>query len=56
MYHYTRVRILTSHKFHTGISITCDIRRFMLQVQLLQKIQDVKFHSSKMTAVKFNHL
>jgi hypothetical protein len=32
------------------------LRRFILQVQLLQKIQEMKFHSSKMTAVKFSHL
>jgi hypothetical protein len=36
----------TSHEFHNGISIMCDIRRFILQVQLLQKIQEIKFHSS----------
>jgi hypothetical protein len=41
----------TSHEFHNGISITCDIRRFILQVQLLQKIQEMKFHSSQMTAL-----
>jgi hypothetical protein len=50
MHHYTRVR--TSHEFHNGISITCDIRRFILQVQLLQKIQEMKFHSSKIFAYK----
>jgi hypothetical protein len=49
-------RVGTSHEFHNGISITCDIRRFIFQVQLLQKIQEMKFHSSKMTAVKFSNL
>jgi hypothetical protein len=52
---YANENFDTSHEFHNGISITCDIRRFILQVQLLQKIQEMKFHSSKMTAVKFTH-
>jgi hypothetical protein len=46
----------TSHEFHNGISITCDIRCFILQVELLQKIQEIKFHSTKLTAVKISYL
>jgi hypothetical protein len=35
-------------QFHNGISITCDIRHFILQVQLLQKIQETGFIQVKL--------